>query len=149
MSTNGVIAIGSEHRWKGREHHFDSYPDALGATLWNIYKGHFQENLDKMLNVLLIDHQGWSSIIGRDWNLDPGYNRDNAPSCYCHGDRNEKLGWITQDDTGWSWVYVFDRKRRLMKVLRPSRIAGSNWYVCETVYLDEAEMPLFLSRGEY
>jgi len=34
---------------EGRYHHWDSYPDRLDATRWDLYHGHFQRDLNRML----------------------------------------------------------------------------------------------------
>ena len=60
--------------FEGRYHHWDSYPSGLGATLWNLYHGHFQKDLNQMLQVLIDEHPaGWSTINNKDFAKDPGF----------------------------------------------------------------------------
>ena len=124
MSTRGVIARATSDGFKGRYHHFDSYPDALGSTLWKLYHGYFKKDIRRMTEVLIDEHPaGWSSINEADFNLPVGYWENRAPSvgtpeyeeyrrhpqCYCHGDRNEKPWDVDQDtDCGAEFVYIFD-----------------------------------------
>lgn len=113
MLTRGVIArlTGTlPPRFRGRYHYWDSYPSALGQTLWVLYHGHFDRDLDAMLRVLLDDHPaGWSTIVGRDFNMLSGFTElanskheeeDEVegvwPECYCHGDRGEDAWQVTE-----------------------------------------------------
>ncbi|OPY54658.1 MAG: hypothetical protein A4E48_00237 [Methanosaeta sp. PtaU1.Bin060] len=75
MSTRGVIARKVGHSsFKGVYHHWDSYPSGLGKELWHIYHGYFQGDLGAMLHKLIDEHPaGWSSILGANWDLAPGY----------------------------------------------------------------------------
>jgi hypothetical protein len=122
MSTNGIIAraVGHEGQFKGRYHHWDSVPPNLGKTLVELYCGHFNRNLNEMLEVLLDLHPaGWSTINSKDFRLKPGYTLERVkypsfvegeseaarevrlkaywahpdvrrPQCYCHGVRHEE-----------------------------------------------------------
>jgi hypothetical protein len=59
MSTNGIIARSTgEGTFAGRYHHWDSYPSGLGTTLVELYRGHFNRDLDRMLQVL-----GWAGGV--------------------------------------------------------------------------------------
>jgi hypothetical protein len=126
MSTRGAIARAVADGFEGRYHHWDSYPTALGKTLWDLYHGFFQHDLDIMLKVLIDDHPaGWSTINGADFSKEPGYigtfGHDKTtgfqPVCYCHGDRHEE-GWLVTDKnaagSGVEWVYVFNDKRQML-----------------------------------
>ncbi len=106
-------------RFAGRYHHWDGYPSGLGATLWQLYHGHFQGDLDPILKVLLDDHPaGWSSLHATDFDQEPGFadpldsanQSADQPQCYCHGDRNEE-GWLVTErnasGSGCEWAYVF------------------------------------------
>jgi hypothetical protein len=118
MSTRGAIVRftnGESTEFTGRFHHWDSYPEGLGATLWELYHGHFQKDLQRMLQLLLDEHPaGWSTINGKDFSLEPGYSSrpdGTAPICYCHGDRSEDAQLVTHEDAadiGCEWVYGFD-----------------------------------------
>ena len=108
-------------RWKGRYHHWDSYPDGLGRELWKLYHGPFAQDLDQMLQVLLDEHPaGWSSLSAGDLERglfraltkgDPLPSPDEVgPNCYCHGDRSEEPWEVNEQNasgSGVEWVYVF------------------------------------------
>ena len=122
MSTRAAIArltCVSPVHFAGRYHHWDGYPSGLGATLWELYHGHFNRDLDMMLKVLLDDHPaGWSSLHAADFAQEPGFvepvksgsESGDQPQCYCHGDRQEE-GWLVTDEnasgSGCEWAYVF------------------------------------------
>ncbi len=128
MSTNGIIARSTgEGTFAGRYHHWDSYCSGLGVFLVELYRGHFKHDLTRMLQVLLDEHTGWSTIVHKDFTLKPGYTNvaqrpegmsiedfqkqplNRRPQCYCHGHRHEE-GWIADEktDCGASWAYVFE-----------------------------------------
>ena len=122
MSTRAAIARltqVSPIKWAGRYHHWDGYPSGLGATLWQLYHGHFGRNLNQMLKVLLDDHPaGWSSLHAADFTQAPGFAEllDSAsqstdqPQCYCHGQRQEEEWLVTDENasgSGCEWAYVF------------------------------------------
>ena len=94
MSTRGAIVRlknGEGTQWAGVYHHWDSYPSGLGATLWDLYHGHFQKDLKGMLEVLIDEHPaGWSTIVNADWSFDPGFRRthDNERRCTVCGRAN-------------------------------------------------------------
>lgn len=124
MSTRGAIARLTHvlpAKWAGRYHHWDSYPSGLGATLWNLYHGHFNRDLNQMLKVLIDDHPaGWSSLNASDFAQEPGFieplgpahegESASRPQCYCHGERQEE-GWLVTDEnasgSGCEWAYAF------------------------------------------
>jgi hypothetical protein len=132
MSTRSCIArLTGEHAFAGVYHHWDGYPTALGATLWNLYRAAFNRDLERMLTILIDDHPaGWSTINNADFTLPAGYeetkyrkkrngNDDyskpipHGPICYCHGGRHEEASPVTEaDDCGMEWAYVFDVDRR-------------------------------------
>src|SRR5690348_186483 len=106
MSTRGIIARKTATGFEGNYHHWDSYPAGLGATLYHLYNGHFQNDLKRMMHVLIDEHRGgWSTIIDCDWSMTPGFVEkpkglswdeygelptNRRPQCYCHGDRAEQ-----------------------------------------------------------
>jgi hypothetical protein len=136
MSTRGVIAFGPNIlEWEGRYHHFDSYPTALGKTLYDAYHNVFARTIETMKQYLFTEHPaGWSSINHADFSKNPGYdegrnrpnfmcmsieefkrlnnlyeNEHNQPHCYCHGDSHEEETLITPDDSKdcfLEWLYV-------------------------------------------
>jgi hypothetical protein len=139
MSTRGLIgkATGDEGKFTARYHHSDSYPTGLGEYLVKLYRGHFNSNLNEMLEVLIDKHPaGWSCIVGSDFKLKPGYTMDRTkypsfdmpeaerkkalasyyasadyrrPHCYCHGQRSEEPQEFDQDsDADAEWAYIFD-----------------------------------------
>lgn len=129
MATRGCIARRTgEHSFAGIYHHWDSYPSGLGKTLFGLYNGFFQRDLDAMLRMLLDEHPaGWSTINGADFSLPAGYVNDpidrisdevaTGPRCYCHGDRHETSdGHVTEknaDETGCEYVYILDAQERV------------------------------------
>ena len=97
MSTRSIIARPDDLGATGRYHHFDGYPTGLGQALWALYHGPFGGDVAAMTTTLIDDHPGgWSNIIGADFTKAPGYREygastvaEDAPHCYCHGDRHE------------------------------------------------------------
>jgi hypothetical protein len=81
MATRGAIARlerreseGQPPVFRGNYHHWDSYPTGLGKTLWGLYHGHFQQDLELMLQTLIDNHPaGWSSIVAADFTKSPGF----------------------------------------------------------------------------
>ena len=148
MSTRGAIArlTGvTPPRFRGRYHHWDSYPTGLGHTLWTLYHGHFGRDLRALLHVLLDEHPaGWSTLNGADFSLRPGFTelanrgteeedkaRGIAPECYCHGDRAEEAWEVTQANaagSGCEWAYAFapghDPQHDVMLILSSYRPSG-------------------------
>lgn len=157
MSTNGVIAKATQEGFTGVYHHWDSYPEGLGKTLHELYNGHFDQDLNQMLDYLL--GHVWSTINESDFNLDPGFMnmgktnfstyKDNphGPECYCHGDRDEKFQTLNQDQIEpWFFVYVFD-EGRVINVIgtvpffegnhERIRYGNKDFYLLGSIKLDE------------
>jgi hypothetical protein len=118
MGTRGCIARRTgEFSFKGRYHHWDSYPSGLGAALFALNRGHFGGDTAAMLRVLLDEHKaGWSTILGADFSLPPepvdGRTDDapRGPSCYCHGGRSETASLLTEKNaagSGVEYAYAF------------------------------------------
>lgn len=81
MSTRGVIARKDGDGFTGRYHHWDSYPSGLGRTL---YQWAHQMPRDRMLHLLLDEHPaGWSTIVGTDPSLTPGFVDVSDPNRRC------------------------------------------------------------------
>jgi hypothetical protein len=122
MGTRGVIGFVDGRGWKGRYHHCDSYPTALGQTLWDVYHDVYHGDLAHMLRNLYIDHPaGWSTINEREWSFDVDgnlkaefvehgpdwwgvpseyrawYQSHRKPECYCHGDRQQGEWMLSHD----------------------------------------------------
>jgi hypothetical protein len=78
MSTPAAIARWTNrgsHEWAGRYHHWDGYPSALGATLFDLVRHKTLGDLATTLRVLIDDHPaGWSTINGADWGRRPGFS---------------------------------------------------------------------------
>ena len=119
MSTRSIIARKTEEGFAGVYHHWDGYPTALGQTLYRMYR-HLANNTTTnqtipFLTELLIDEHpaGWSSINGVDWTQPVGYvtgvDDNDAPQCFCHGDRSED-GWVADQDSecGAEFAYAFE-----------------------------------------
>lgn len=86
MGTRGVIARQKGDSFEGRYHHWDSYPTGLGSALWELAHNHFRDNLEEMLHVLIDEHPaGWSTIVGKDFSLAPGYNNLGKGNCLACG----------------------------------------------------------------
>jgi hypothetical protein len=140
MSTRGLIARATgEGTFVGRYHHSDSMPTSLGKFLWDLYHGHFQSNLDKMLSYLVdAPHAvcGWSTIVDKDFRLKPGYTWQkaitdgakyevyskrpdyNRPQCFA-GRPGETEDVRTENDlqgTDCEWLYAFDVEQQKMFV---------------------------------
>ena len=126
MSTRSCIARKTGvDGFSGVYHHWDGYPEGLGATLFKLYRGHFARDLPAMLTYLIDDHPaGWSTINGR--NFTPSV--DSAGQyCYCHGARSEAAQQITNEnasDYGCEFAYVFDQST--MFVLASMDIDGNS-----------------------
>lgn len=94
MSTRSCIArLTGPNAFKGVYHHWDGYPTALGATLWDVYQNHFERNLEKMLSFLIDEHPaGWSTINGADFTVEPGFG-EKRPCKHCGKDYVDHLEW--------------------------------------------------------
>ncbi len=112
MGTRGAIARTNDERktFTGVYHHWDSYPTALGETLFELCRDTFDGDVDNMLKVLIDEHPaGWSTINDKDWDKPIGYDED-GPNCYCHGSRSEEPQKITERNAsgcGCEYVYAF------------------------------------------
>lgn len=129
MSTRAVIARAvGENDWQGVYHHWDGYPQALGAALWALHRGHFAGDLAAMLETLIDQHPGgWSDLTDADFSLPAGWVDSPVPArhgplCYCHGGRQRRdVPWTRERVMGsWiEWAYVFHLPSRTMTVWRP------------------------------
>ena len=140
MSTRSVIARArGEGKFAGRYVHCDGMPTSMGATLWTLLRGHFQDDLSAMLKYLIDAkhaHAGWSALVGKDFNLRPGYTWQKAtadgakyevyskrpdyrrPQSFAS--RPEDPYLFTEKDledgTHVEWLYVFDQEHRKLFV---------------------------------
>lgn len=151
MSTRGVIATATPKGWRGRYHHSDSNPTELGKYLWSQANGPFKADLKRLVKILVDEHPaGWSNIVGADFQWAPGYiGHDtvakqvteafnaNVAHCFCHGERNDEPFLIRHTGQVEEWAYVFDAKRRTMKVLYG--VKGERWEDVGTFSFDETE----------
>jgi hypothetical protein len=115
----------TESGFKGTYHHWDSYPEALGQTLWNLYHGHFARNMEDMVQYLLAHN--WSTINDRDFDSPPGYG-SKGPECYCHGQRSEGMWDLDETnaaESGCEYAYAFDVETRKMHILSSRNGDGS------------------------
>ncbi len=138
MGTRGAITrVRNDSGFIGTYHHWDSYPSGLGQTLWSIFHKVFNQNLPRMLKVLIDDHPaGWSTINNKDFGLDPGFvesqknstqEQKTKPECYCHGDRESEPWAVTEENasgSGVEYAYVFDEEKGLMLIKSSYRENG-------------------------
>ena len=121
MGTRSIIARGTRDSWEGVYHHWDGYPTALGATLFKVFNGYFEQNAKALLRILLDEHRGgWSTINNADFSQPPGFDGP-GPKCYCHGTRSEGpydlLLSYGKDWAGAEYCYVINPKTSVMSVL--------------------------------
>ena len=89
MSTRGAIVRVDGDGFKGVYHHWDSYPSGLGATLFSLYQGHFNHDLERMLKELIDDHPaGWSTINAKNFSSPIGYQSLDQAICGTCGKPN-------------------------------------------------------------
>ncbi len=169
MSTPGIISRSTgEGRFIGRYHHWDSYPHGLGVALVELYRGHFNRDLERMLQVLVDEHKSWSTIVHKDFKLKPGYTNvaarpagmsfeefqnkplNRRPQCHCCGARREE-GFVADEksDCCAEWTYVFEvipahddqPEQKLLHVLYPEKTrSGENaWKEAGRIDLDSAD----------
>jgi len=118
MATRGAIARETgEGKFTGVYQHWDSYPAGLGHELWDLYHGHFAEDLEQMLAVLIDDHPGgWSSISATNF----------PQGSEAYGTANP---WeVTEQNaagSGVEYAYVFNTSLKQMIVLSSQRQDGS------------------------
>lgn len=101
MATRGAIARLRSCEplvFAGAYHHWDSYPTGLGKTLWELYHGHFQKDLEAMLQTLIDAHPaGWSSIHSSDFSQTPGFVETNfTDKNFIEASRSETRATETQ-----------------------------------------------------
>jgi hypothetical protein len=125
MATRGCIARKTNSGFAGVYHHWDSYPSQLGKTLYSLYNGYFNKNIDDMLSFLIDAHPaGWSSINGCDFNFPAGFGGD-GPQCYCHGERAEEENILDEKSyCGIEYVYVFNKEN--MEIIANERVIKIN-----------------------
>lgn len=143
MATRGLIGRMTRDGFEAVYHHWDSYPSGLGATLYQLYHGYFQQNLPVMLRVLIDEHRaGWSNITGTDFSKVPGFSEEeDRPGCYCHGDRDEParvLITMQGDTLGAQYAYALDESRHTMHVFA-WQATGEVWEEMAVVDLDGPE----------
>ncbi len=164
MSTRSIIARATgEGTFKGVYHHWDGYPTGLGKYLTEILAHPFDHDLPRMLHTLIDQHPaGWSTILGKDFSLAPGYTWENVshpsceglsdaeyqaameayratpdmrrPQCYCHGARREESQTLTErDDAGAEWAYIFEEEERVLHVCHRAKHPQSGEYFWDDV----------------
>lgn len=91
MGTRGCIAKPEGDGWRGRYHHWDSYPTGLGTTLLEVHAEVFAGDHETMIAYLIDDEPvGWSTINGADWSLPKGWQDSHDPDDLC-GECGEPL----------------------------------------------------------
>lgn len=146
MSTRSVIARGyPKDAFEGRYHHFDGYPSGVGRSLWKLYHGHFDHDIDQMLEVLIDQHPaGWQNIDA-DWTYPIGYSNNftsRGPACYCHGDRHDPELAVTEDNAvaaGCDYAYVFTSGPGGLPTIRILVPSANGWRSIAEVALDASE----------
>lgn len=136
MATRGAITrlvSSNPIRFSGVYHHWDSYPESLGKTLWELYHAVFGKDMDALLKMVVDEHPaGWSSLhtstfasiqsIGAEPNdtelrmrndlarLTGAAELSSDLNCYCHGERSEE-GWEVNErnaaGSGIEYCYAF------------------------------------------
>ena len=125
MSTRGCIArlTGSQPwQFRGVYHHWDSYPSGLGRALFRARNWEFVRDTEAMLKALIDNHPaGWSTVVNGNLVRLKGVkgknHSDEAPQCYCHGNRQEKSWPVTESNvagSGVEYVYAFSGSKMLI-----------------------------------
>lgn len=159
MGTRGMIARRRGDGFEGAYHHWDSYPEGLGATLHRELVGLSVEELRKKLDFLL--SHSWSTVCA-DWTKAPGFDGD-GPECYCHGSRSEGHRLISVEDAapcGVEYVYLIEPEERRIRILSSFRADGSkmvgafgcgdpdaSWGEIGVIDLTDATEPEFARMG--
>lgn len=82
MGTRGVIAKPDGDGWRGRYHHWDSYPSGLGAALLRAHED--LGSTDEMVRVLIDEELvGWSTICGKDLRQPKGWHDSHDRDAVC------------------------------------------------------------------
>lgn len=147
MSTHAIIARETAPgKFIGRYHHSDGYPTHLGDTLYKLFNGFFAGNMQAMTEFLIDQHPaGWSFISAdqQDFSLPAGYrdgselyekNPDGSrnydkmiphgPRCYCHGERQDEAGTLTEADAAeYAWAYILSGVSRMTVLMRGQQVA--------------------------
>ncbi|MEV7600042.1 hypothetical protein AB0O91_21940 [Kitasatospora sp. NPDC089797] len=110
-----IIARPTHTGFHGRYVTNDGHPADRIPQLLHLYHRAYRHDLDAMLDFLIDQHPaGWSQI-GTDPTADCGWinpcppRGDRGFRCYCHGDRSEPEGLVTEvtADPLWDeWIYV-------------------------------------------
>ena len=134
MATRGCIARMTPEGFRGVYHHWDSYPDGLGSQLLHLLAVRFRGDVGGMLRFLIDDHpSGWSTVCADDIDAEPGFGREGAMRCYCHGERSDPPRSLDQDSARRArceFVYAFTGDA--MHVMQPH---GDGWKVVAKVDL--------------
>ena len=131
MATRGAIFRKRGDELVGRYHHWDSYPEGLGATLFE-WAREFGWDLERMMEFLIDRHPaGWSTIVMRKPFAPIGYGVEVGPECYCHGVRHDPPHELhSLDDAascGAEWAYVIDPGAAVMEVWKRTWDDDDEW----------------------
>lgn len=152
MATRGIIGRTTPSRFIARYHHWDSTPHCLGKTLYNAYHQVFNEDIVKMMHMIIDEHPaGWSAISGKDLSIPPGFShfepdtdiaelrakqriefyqseKGRRANCYCHGDSQEPERTICSlhEATRYfvTYAYIIDETSHTMTIHKQS---GEHW----------------------
>ena len=106
MSTRSVIARKTETGFSGVYHHWDGYPQGLGAFLFQYLGGKYKRQVEDALG-RIIDKSpgGWSTLMQL------------APKAYSGKDAgSEPVTEKNASDMGCEWAYVFPPEHTTMEI---------------------------------
>ena len=119
MGTRGAITVGALAKWSGVYNHWDSYPEGLGADVWEVLTS--PDGIEKYKRAITEHPGGWSSF---------------PEKCYCHSEFAQRDGSAAKDSQFYKvdapsgqmtnenadalfieWVYVLDENEMALHIL--------------------------------
>lgn len=133
MSTHACIAyLDSDGKYHSTYCHNDGYPEGLGQQLVDWMAGQSVERRKKVMDKILAEKIGWSSLLKTNIDLEPGwdqgtlwYEKDPAtcpPQSYTARGETDELQGIydnlerIKEETDPSYIYVVSSDYELMEV---------------------------------
>lgn len=147
MSTHAGIARKAGEQYEGVYCHHDGYPDGVGQQLIDWLAGQPRERQDFVVNKLMAEPIGWSSLCDTNIDLEPAWREysdepdNNAPkSYYASGEREDTKHFFEDLGAfysyfGLSYIYLIDLDTQMMEVY------GDLW--------NEAKLLAVVSLSEY